>query len=654
MAITNALNYMIGAAWQGGQAVKTASGDLRSLDDAAIKTSLSTQTLASRSQLLDSKMRGLSKAVAGGKMTMAEATAKFKEFEKSLGPLPQGLENTTQKVGGFSSMMKQLVGAGAILAAGKQLLEFGKMSIAAASDVEEMQSKFNVVFAQEAPRVTAALDEFAGAANRSKTELMGYAATLQDTFVPLGFARDASADMSIQLVKLAEDLASFNNLNTADVVRDLQSALVGNTETLRKYGVVAQETQIKQEALALGLWDGTGAIDAQAKANAILSLTLKGTTDAQGDAINTADSYANVSKGLEAAVLDLKVAIGEGLLPTMTNAKATMADVVGAFANSVQVTNQYQQAVADGLMTQKEADAAMNRVIFTSYTYAEAQEELIVLYDELAVKTAVFTDELEGANLEYRRSATAAFDSAEMMRISGEAIREQTLAAADARGPNEELTDKFAQQTAMLTGEAAALAVSRAELNQLQGATMAAVGATDSHSSSLITLRDRLAEVEGQRTATVDLEVYGINTLERANQLLNSLQSGKWGNDMPDPYSGQGDREPTDYGDQYDQSSQYNAMGGYVGRTPGYARGGLVSNELGSPGRDSVVARLTPGEEILRRDDPRHVLNGGGGGETINVDLRGAFIGSQAEFNRMLSAALSQKGRRAAQVQRTR
>jgi len=249
----------------------------------------------------------------------AKALEDLGKAGKSAAP---GVESATKSVGGLESVIGKLAAGGLLLAAGKQLLDFGKASLNAASDVQEMSSKFDTVFKDLAGGVTAELQAFADASNRSIFDLKGFAATLQDTFVPLGFARDSAADMSIELVKLAEDLASFNNLNTADVVTDLQSALVGNTETLRKYGVVATQAAIDEKALAMGFEFTKGHMDAQTKAATILQIALDSTTDAQGDAIKTADSYANMSKGLEAAMMDLKVAIGNEMLPAATQAVA--------------------------------------------------------------------------------------------------------------------------------------------------------------------------------------------------------------------------------------------------------------------------------------------------------------------------------------------
>ncbi|HEX9925314.1 MAG TPA: hypothetical protein VGD99_21840 [Anaerolineae bacterium] len=267
------------------------------------------------------------------------------------------------------------IGVGAGLA-GAKLISLG-------SDAEEMQGKFNIVFSEEGDRVTKSLDDFGNAVGRNKFELMGYAAALQDTFVPLGFARTAAADMSTQLTKLAVDLGSFNNVADGEVLNDLQTAVVGNTEVMRKYGVVINQSAIEQEALNLGLLKGsvdtekltagqnnltiqqqklnelrskgtasasqmmaaeervrkaeeklsdalagtTGELDAQAKAQAILSLIMKGTTDAQGDAERTSGSWANQMRKLKATITEAATEMGVKLLPVVTPFLAKAGDL---------------------------------------------------------------------------------------------------------------------------------------------------------------------------------------------------------------------------------------------------------------------------------------------------------------------------------------
>ena len=307
---------------------------------------------------------------------MSAATRQTEQFAKGAQTGQSGAAGLSGGIGGLGKVVGGLVASGLIVKAGQMALGFAKDSIQAASDVGEMRSKFNTVFKDLSGDVQNELAAFAEAANRSKYDLMGFAATFQDTFVPLGFARDQAAAMSVQLVQLATDLASFNNLNTADVARDLQSALVGNTETLRKYGVVAQETQIKAKALEMGLWNGKGAIDAQAKAYAILQLTIDGTADAQGDAIRTSDSFANQMVGLESATKNLKVALGEALIPTLEKGIPVITGWVNSLAKAIEVENSLDAAARQGIITQAEANEQINRYTWTAYSAADAQQWL--------------------------------------------------------------------------------------------------------------------------------------------------------------------------------------------------------------------------------------------------------------------------------------
>lgn len=208
------------------------------------------------------------------------------------------------------------------------ILGIGAAMVKTASDAEETESKFNTVFKNQAADVKAWAKTFSDSVGRSTTANMGFLATIQDTLVPLGFMRDRAADMSKSVVELATDLASFNNLPTADVVRDIQSAIVGNTETLRKYGVVASQDAIIQEALTSGLIKNKNELDATSKAQAIYNLLLKGTVDAQGDAERTAGSTANQMRKLKAQTEDLLIAFGQQLIPIVQ-------DLIGGLSKAV-------------------------------------------------------------------------------------------------------------------------------------------------------------------------------------------------------------------------------------------------------------------------------------------------------------------------------
>ena len=194
-----------------------------------------------------------------------------------------------------------------------------KEIITAASDLEEVTSKFEVVFAGQIKTVEKWADTLQESYLMSTRESKQYLSSIQDLLVPMGMQADAAAKMSFETVKLAADLGSFNNVKTATVIADIQSALVGNFETMKKYGVVLNVATVNQEALTSGLVKSKDEINASIKAQAAYNIILKGSAAAIGDVERTSDSWANQMKQLKASIEDLKATLGSsGLLGTMT------------------------------------------------------------------------------------------------------------------------------------------------------------------------------------------------------------------------------------------------------------------------------------------------------------------------------------------------
>ena len=199
-----------------------------------------------------------------------------------------------------------------------QAVRFAKQMIDMTSAVEEMQSKSSVVFGRFVTDVRNELAQFGNEVGRSTFELEGMASSIQDTFVPMGFARGEAAKLSVQLTKLAVDVASFNNASDADTMRAFQSALVGNHETVRRFGVVITEATLKQELLRMGINKASKDVSNAEKVQARLNLIIAGTSDAHGDAERTSGSFANTSKALGSALSELSVNVMTPMLPKLT------------------------------------------------------------------------------------------------------------------------------------------------------------------------------------------------------------------------------------------------------------------------------------------------------------------------------------------------
>lgn len=271
-----------------------------------------------------------------------EGEAAFKRIEqgapkasKGMLALDAGSRSLQASMGGFAGRlgvagdaMMAFGPAGLAAAAGIGILTVGlTRSLRVAADVAEQMSKFKVVFGDNAAGAEAWATSFGRGVNRSRYELMNFMATFQDTFVPLGYARFEAAKLSEQLTRLAVDMASFNNKSEPETVAALTSAIVGNHEAVRQFGIVITEATLKQELHNLGLADSIQKATESQKVQARLSLIMKGTADAQGDAARTADSYVNKVRGLDAAVTDLQVSMGNLLLGPATGVVTFFTDI---------------------------------------------------------------------------------------------------------------------------------------------------------------------------------------------------------------------------------------------------------------------------------------------------------------------------------------
>jgi len=213
---------------------------------------------------------------------------------------------------GFRGALSRV--GGALKIAGAAAAAFGAVASVSmsktAAEAEAVRGKFSVVFGELAENSSAAAATIAESFGRAETDVLRFFATFQDTFVPFGFARAEAADLSEQVTKLAIDLASFNDVADDQALEDLQSALVGNVETMRKYGVVINQTVLDQELLRMGVEGGVAAATEQEKVLGRLNLIFAGTADAQGDAVRTADEFNNSMKRMAAQVTSVKERFG--------------------------------------------------------------------------------------------------------------------------------------------------------------------------------------------------------------------------------------------------------------------------------------------------------------------------------------------------------
>ena len=236
-----------------------------------------------------------------------------KDFNKSV---EKGTKENAKFASGMSGLGKAAIAGGAIFAA-KSLLDFSKSALDAAVSAEEAGAAFDTTFGTAAARATLFLEDFANKAGLTVGEAQQLQATLGAVAQGIGFTQEASADLSIELTKIAADVASFSNISAGaePVLQAFRSALVGEREALKTYGIAITEAEVQSKAFEITSKRNTDELTRQDKALATLALIQSKAAVQIGDLDRTQASFANQSRALNAELRQLREEIGEELIP---------------------------------------------------------------------------------------------------------------------------------------------------------------------------------------------------------------------------------------------------------------------------------------------------------------------------------------------------
>ena len=234
-----------------------------------------------------------------------------------------GLDKANKKTSSFSSMASGalqgvgMAGVNMALSAASSFVDFASGGIDMASDLNETMSKVGVVFGDNSDEINAWAANAATALGQTKGEAMGAAASFGNLFVSMGLSTDSSADMSMNLVELAADLGSFNNMSTDEALEKLKAGMLGSAEPMQSLGVNMNAAMVTAKALEMGLAATADALTPAMLAQARYAIILEQTTTAQGDFAETSSGLANQQKIADAQWKELQTTLGTALLPVM-------------------------------------------------------------------------------------------------------------------------------------------------------------------------------------------------------------------------------------------------------------------------------------------------------------------------------------------------
>lgn len=231
--------------------------------------------------------------------------------------------------GGIGAAFKGGLGIAAGAIAGAGIVDFFKDSISGASDLAESTNKLQQVFGPATKQVTDFAAKGARALGMTNLAARDAASTFGIFGKSAGLTGKDLGTFSTSMAGLATDLASFHNTSPEEAIDALGAALRGESEPMRRYGVLLDDASLRQQAMAMGLTKSTK--ESLTPANKVLAaqaLIMAKTKDAQGDFARTTGGLANQQRILSATLDDSKAAIGSALLPAVTAAAVFLNDTL--------------------------------------------------------------------------------------------------------------------------------------------------------------------------------------------------------------------------------------------------------------------------------------------------------------------------------------
>ena len=255
------------------------------------------------------------------KLTGANKTSQeLDKVSKSTKKLDTGVKSSTKANAQLASGMSGLGATAIVGAAGlaaKSLLDFSMSAIQAASSAQEAAGAFGTTFGQASEQLTQQLAKNANLFGLTSAEAQQLISVFGSVAQGIGFTQSESADLSSELFNLAGDIASFNNITAgaAPVLQAFRSALVGEREALKTYGIAITEAEVQTKAFEQTGKTSAEALTRQEKALATTALIFERSSVQQGNAAREASGFAAQTLIARSATQELREEMGEELLP---------------------------------------------------------------------------------------------------------------------------------------------------------------------------------------------------------------------------------------------------------------------------------------------------------------------------------------------------
>lgn len=210
----------------------------------------------------------------------------------------------------------------------ERLITFGKELFTTAVQMEAFERRARVVFGKASKEVEAFAKANALALGFTQTEFLGATAAIGDILIPLGFARDRAAEMSIEAVRLGTVLKEFtgDQREASEISNIVAKAFTGEVESLKGLGIVINQNDTVFKDLIKTKIRDEGVTEQQARALAIYESVLNSSADAIASYEKNTDSLSRKQEELGANIRQVRDNMARGSTPAFQVATQAALD----------------------------------------------------------------------------------------------------------------------------------------------------------------------------------------------------------------------------------------------------------------------------------------------------------------------------------------
>ena len=242
---------------------------------------------------------------------VTDAVSSLNKVDSTVDSSGKTIEGMGSKISKFGKMFAGVFAA-------KEIANFGVECLGAASNVEEMENKFNVVFKSTSESMESWSKAYADSIGRSNTEIKTAISNQADLMIGMGMSEDTAGDLSKKYTELAYDLASFNNVNDSTAIEAMTKAMFGETEMAKQLGLNLSATTMQNSEYVKSLGKSWDSLSQSEKAEAYYQEALAQSVNAVGDAERSSNSYANQIRRTQAKITEFTETLGAYFLPMAT------------------------------------------------------------------------------------------------------------------------------------------------------------------------------------------------------------------------------------------------------------------------------------------------------------------------------------------------